>query len=86
MKPMRVPTPLVMRPGHIRVRRDPLGVTLIIGAWNEPFMLTLAPLAAAIAGANIAVIKPSELAEPCTRVGSELPRPRGVRGRRGRRP
>ena len=44
MKPMRVPTPLVMRPGHMRVRRDPLGVTLIIGAWNEPFMLTLAPL------------------------------------------
>ena len=44
MKPMRVPTPLVMRPGHMRVRRDPLGVTLIIGAWNEPFMLTLAQL------------------------------------------
>ena len=27
-------------PGHVRVRRDPLGVTLIIGAWNEPFMLS----------------------------------------------
>ena len=25
----------------MRVRRDPLGVTLIIGAWNEPYMLTL---------------------------------------------
>ena len=29
-------TPLVFEPGHVRVRRDPLGVTLIIGAWNEP--------------------------------------------------
>ena len=27
--------------------RDPLGVTLIIGAWNEPFMLTFGPLTAA---------------------------------------
>jgi acyl-CoA reductase-like NAD-dependent aldehyde dehydrogenase len=30
---------LVFEPGHVRIRRDPLGVTLIIGAWNEPFML-----------------------------------------------
>jgi aldehyde dehydrogenase (NAD+) len=34
MKPERVPTPLVLEPGHVRVRRDPLGVTLIIGAWK----------------------------------------------------
>ena len=40
VKPERMHTPLVFEPGHIRVRRDPLGVTLIIGAWNEPLMLT----------------------------------------------
>ena len=44
MEPQRVAMPLVFEPGHIRVRRDPLGVTLIIGAWNEPFMLTFGPL------------------------------------------
>ncbi len=66
MKPEHVHTPLVMEPGHIRVRRDPLGVTLIIGAWNEPFMLTLGPLTAAIAGGNTAVIKPSEIAAACS--------------------
>ena len=66
MKPEKVHTPLVMEPGHIRVRRDPLGVTLIIGAWNEPFMLTLGPMTAAIAGGNTAVIKPSELAVACS--------------------
>jgi len=66
MKPEKVHTPLVMEPGHIRVRRDPLGVTLIIGAWNEPLMITLGPLTAAIAGGNTAVIKPSELAVACS--------------------
>jgi aldehyde dehydrogenase (NAD+) len=40
MKVEHEPTPLVLEPGHVRVRRDPLGVTLIIGAWNEPLMLT----------------------------------------------
>ena len=50
MEPQRAPMPLVFEPGHIRVRRDPLGVTLIIGAWNEPFMLTFGPLTAALAG------------------------------------
>ena len=59
---MREPTPVVMEPGHVRVRRDPFGVTLIIGAGNKPYMLTLAPLVAAIAGGNTAVLKPSEIA------------------------
>ena len=58
-----MPTPLLMEPGHVRVRHDPLGVTLIIGAWNEPYMLTLAPLVAAIAAGNTAVVKPSEVSE-----------------------
>jgi acyl-CoA reductase-like NAD-dependent aldehyde dehydrogenase len=49
MKVEHKPTPIVMQPAHVRVRRDPLGVTLIIGAWNEPYMLTLGPLVAAIA-------------------------------------
>ena len=44
MKAEREPTPLLLEPGHVRVRRDPLGVTLIIGAWNEPLMLTFGPL------------------------------------------
>jgi acyl-CoA reductase-like NAD-dependent aldehyde dehydrogenase len=66
------PTPIVMEPGHVRVRREPLGVTLIIGAWNEPFMLTLGPLVAAIAGGNAAVIKPSEVAEACAKLHAEM--------------
>ena len=66
MKPEHVHTPLVFEPGHVRIRRDPLGVTLIIGAWNEPFMLLFAPLVAALAGGNTVVLKPSELALACS--------------------
>jgi aldehyde dehydrogenase (NAD+) len=72
MKPERVPTPLVLEPGHVRVRRDPLGVTLIVGAWNEPFMLLFAPLAAAFAGGNTAVLKPSEIAVACSTAAAQL--------------
>lgn len=72
MKPVREPTPLLMEPGHVRVRRDPFGVTLIIGAWNEPYMLTLAPLVAAIAAGNTAVIKPSEIAEATAAQHAEM--------------
>jgi aldehyde dehydrogenase (NAD+) len=72
MKPERTDTPLVMEPSHVRVRRDPLGVTLIIGAWNEPFMLLFAPLAAAFAGGNTAVLKPSELAVACSTAAARL--------------
>jgi aldehyde dehydrogenase (NAD+) len=72
MKPERVHTPLVLEPGHVRVRRDPLGVTLIIGAWNEPFMLLFAPLVAAFAGGNTAVLKPSELAVACSAAAARL--------------
>ena len=72
MKPVRVPTPIVMEPAHVRVRRDPFGVTLIIGAWNEPYMLTLAPLVAAIAGGNTAVLKPSEIAEATAKQTAEM--------------
>ena len=72
MKPQREPMPLVFEPGHIRVHRDPLGVALIIGAWNEPFMLTFGPLTAALAAGNTAVLKPSEIAVNCAAAAARL--------------
>jgi len=62
MKPLPIKTPRVLTPSRTRVRFDPLGVGLIIGAWNYPVMLTLSPLIAAISGGNAAVVKPSEMA------------------------
>ncbi len=41
---------------------DPLGVVLIIGAWNYPVQLVLVPLVGALAAGNTVVVKPSEMA------------------------
>ncbi|KAF2820846.1 aldehyde dehydrogenase [Ophiobolus disseminans] len=48
--------------GTTHIRHEPRGVVFIIGPWNFPDSLTLAPLAAAIAAGCTALIKPSELA------------------------
>jgi aldehyde dehydrogenase (NAD+) len=66
MKPQRVSTPWMMQPGSSQVVHEPLGVALIIGAWNYPLQLTLAPLVACIAAGNCALLKPSELAPHCS--------------------
>lgn len=62
MRPEDVSSPLVMYPSKSKVLRVPLGQVLIIGPWNYPFQLIMAPLAGAIAGGNCAILKPSELA------------------------
>ncbi|XP_069767617.1 aldehyde dehydrogenase family 3 member A2-like isoform X2 [Narcine bancroftii] len=45
----------------VYIHREPLGVVLIIGAWNYPLVLVLQPLVGAIAAGNAAVLKPSEI-------------------------
>uniref|UniRef100_A0A2K6GIA1 Aldehyde dehydrogenase, dimeric NADP-preferring n=1 Tax=Propithecus coquereli TaxID=379532 RepID=A0A2K6GIA1_PROCO len=45
------------------IHSEPLGVVLIIGAWNYPFNLTIQPMVGAIAAGNAVVLKPSELSE-----------------------
>jgi aldehyde dehydrogenase (NAD+) len=62
MRKKRASLPLAQLPGRAWVQYDPLGVVLIIGPWNYPLYLSLAPLVAAVAAGNCAVIKPSELA------------------------
>lgn len=48
-----------------KIEKRPLGVALIIGAWNYPLFVTLGPLIGAIAAGCPAVLKPSELAPNC---------------------
>ena len=55
-------------PATAYIRPEPLGVVLIIGPWNFPVQLVLAPLIAAIAAGNTVVIKPSELAPAASAV------------------
>jgi aldehyde dehydrogenase (NAD+) len=58
----RVSTPVVGQPGRSWIQPEPLGIVLVIGAWNYPVQLSLAGMSAAIAAGNCVVIKPSELA------------------------
>ncbi len=62
MRSRKVWTPAVGQPGSSWVQPEPLGVVLIIGAWNYPVQLLLAPLIPALAAGNCAVLKPSEVA------------------------
>ncbi len=61
MRPRRIATPLKMWPAQSRLYYQPLGVNLIIAPFNYPFGLTFAPLIAAMAAGNTAVVKTSEL-------------------------
>ncbi|XP_051966376.1 aldehyde dehydrogenase family 3 member A2 [Xyrauchen texanus] len=56
----------------VYIKPEPLGLALIIGAWNYPWALTLQPLIGAIAAGNAAVVKPSELSEHSARLLKEL--------------
>uniref|UniRef100_A0A8B9PXQ7 Aldehyde dehydrogenase family 3 member A2 n=1 Tax=Apteryx owenii TaxID=8824 RepID=A0A8B9PXQ7_APTOW len=51
---------------------EPLGVVLIIGAWNYPFVLVMQPLIGAIAAGNAVVVKPSEISEHTAQLIADL--------------
>jgi aldehyde dehydrogenase (NAD+) len=74
MQPLEVSTPIFLHPARSRVIYEPLGVALIMGAWNYPLQLTLGPLVAAIAAGNAAVIKAPRTAKATFQaVGRILP-------------
>ncbi|MEM9245244.1 MAG: aldehyde dehydrogenase family protein [Cyanobacteria bacterium P01_F01_bin.153] len=72
MRSQKVGLPLTLLPGSGRIVPQPLGVVLILGAWNYPVQLTLVPLIGAIAAGNCAIIKPSEVAPHSSRAIAEL--------------
>jgi aldehyde dehydrogenase (NAD+) len=58
--PRHVATPIIHFLSRSYVYQEPYGVVLIIGPWNYPFQLVIAPLIGAIAAGNCVLIKPSE--------------------------
>lgn len=58
-KKRRVKTPLAQFRAKSYALPTPYGNTLIMSPWNYPFLLTVTPLATAIATGNTAVVKPS---------------------------
>lgn len=55
-----------------QIRREPLGVVLIIGAFNYPIQLSLMPVAGAIAGGNAVVVTPSEASGASAKLMADL--------------
>ena len=71
-KRRRVKTNLLNLPARSYILPEPLGVCLVIGAWNYPYQLTLLPLVAAIASGNTVVLKPSEVTPATSSVLARL--------------
>src|SRR6266581_3673574 len=57
----RTRTNLLNWPASSYIIPEPLGVTLVIGAWNYPIQLSFAPVVASLAAGNTVILKPSEL-------------------------
>lgn len=71
-KPKKVATPITQFLSSARIYYEPLGVVLIIGPWNYPFQLVIAPLVGAIAAGDCAVLKPSEIAPNTSHVLADI--------------
>ena len=67
-----VATPLAQFAARSFQRPSPYGSALIMSPWNYPVLLTLDPLADAIAAGNTAVVKPSAYASATSALLAEL--------------
>ncbi|RMF14610.1 MAG: coniferyl aldehyde dehydrogenase [Candidatus Dadabacteria bacterium] len=61
MRPQRRHVDLTLQPAKAKVLFQPKGVVGIISPWNYPAYLAFAPLTAALAAGNRAILKPSEI-------------------------
>ena len=58
-RPKYVFTNIKNFPSFGRMYPEPYGIALIMSPWNYPFMLTVAPIIAAVAAGNCVIVKPS---------------------------
>ena len=68
----RVKTPLAQYFAKSYTKASPYGAVLIMSPWNYPFLLSLEPLADAVAAGNTVVLKPSVYSPQSSRVLSEI--------------
>lgn len=61
-------TPLAQFASHSFKQPVPFGNTLIMSPWNYPFLLTIDPLADAIAAGNTAIVKPSAYSQATSKM------------------
>lgn len=72
IRPSKMRTPMSVMPAKSTIEMMPYGVSLIIGPWNYPFQLLMAPLVSALAAGCCAVLKPSEHAPATAEVVEEI--------------
>lgn len=72
MKPKRVKTELLNFPANSKIYSEPFGNVLIMSPWNYPFLLTISPLAGAIAAGNTAILKPSNYSVATSKVMKDI--------------
>ena len=71
-RPRRVPTPLAQFHSRSYRLSVPYGNVLIMSPWNYPFLLTMDPLADAIAAGNTAIVKPSAYSPATSRIVEKI--------------
>ena len=69
-KPKR--TNLVNLPAKSYTIAEPLGVCLVMGAWNYPYQLSLLPMISAIGAGNTVILKPSEIPSATSKMMASL--------------
>ncbi len=71
-KEKRVKTPLAQYVSRSFVKPSPYGCALIMSPWNYPFLLSIEPLADAIAAGNTVILKPSAYSPATSAVMKEM--------------
>lgn len=71
-KRKKVTTGLANFPAKSYIITEPLGNTLIIGAWNYPIQLSLIPVISSLAAGNTVILKPSEVSAHTSSVLKQL--------------
>ncbi len=71
-KAQRVSSGWANFPAKSYILSEPLGTTLVIGAWNYPYQLSLLPALTALAAGNTVIIKPSELPAETSKVLAKI--------------
>ncbi|WP_353776992.1 aldehyde dehydrogenase family protein [Winogradskyella sp. 3972H.M.0a.05] len=72
MQHKNVRTNLLNFPAKSYLVPEPLGVTLVIGAWNFPYNLSLTPLVGSMAAGNTTILKPSELPAETSKIMTKI--------------
>ncbi|WP_339710817.1 aldehyde dehydrogenase [Cyclobacterium amurskyense] len=71
-KRKKVATGVANFPAKSYIIPEPMGVTLVIGAWNYPYQLSLVPAITSLAAGNTVILKPSELPARTSQVMAQI--------------